>query len=143
MVGKRVPYTYHSSAAWRLASVARNAMIGFGHSIPFRMVGESATRPGNIGPPIMNNLFRLFIAAAVLTLAAGPASSADSLSETQKKEVEGVIQDYLQNNPEIITKAIEVLQARKREAESSNPRRRWSPSGHGCSMTRPRPSVAI
>ncbi len=65
----------------------------------------------------MNNLFRLCIAAAVLTLAAGPASSAGSLSETQKKEVEAVIQDYLLNNPEIITKAIEVLQARQREAE--------------------------
>ncbi len=65
----------------------------------------------------MNNLFRLFIAAAVLTLAVGPASSAESLSETQKKEVEAVVQDYLLNNPEIIAKAIEVLQARKREAE--------------------------
>ena len=65
----------------------------------------------------MNNLFRHLIAAAFLTLAAGPASSAESLSETQKKEVEAVVQDYLLNNPEIITKAIEVLQARKREAE--------------------------
>ena len=78
---------------------------------------ETVSRPGNIEFGNMNNLFRLFIAAAVLTLAAGPASSAESLSATQKKEVETVIQDYLLKNPEIITKAIEVLQARKREAE--------------------------
>ncbi len=70
----------------------------------------------------MNNLFRLFITVVVLTFAAGPASSADSLSETQKKEVEAVIQDYLLKNPEIITKAIEVLQARKREAEERDSR---------------------
>ncbi len=65
----------------------------------------------------MKNLFRLVIAATVLTLAAGPVSSAESLSAAQKKEVEAVIQDYLLNNPEIITKAIEALQARQREAE--------------------------
>ncbi len=65
----------------------------------------------------MNNLFRLLITGAVLTLVAGPVSSAESLSEAQKKDVEAVIQDYLLNNPEIITKAIEVLQTRQREAE--------------------------
>lgn len=70
-----------------------------------------------MGPGNMINLFRIFIAAGILNLAAGPASSADTLSETQKKEVEAVIQDYLLKNPRIITKAIEVLQARKRGAE--------------------------
>ena len=80
-------------------------------------MAEAVSRPGNIGPGNMNKLFRLFITATVLALAAGPASSAESLSETQKKEVEAVIQDYLLKNPEIITKGIEVLQARQREAE--------------------------
>jgi protein-disulfide isomerase len=83
------------------------------------MIDETDSRPGKFGPENMNNLFRLFIAAAVLTMFTGPASSADSLSETQKKEVESVIQDYLLKNPKIITKAIEVLQARQREAEEN------------------------
>jgi len=81
------------------------------------MIDETDSRPGKIGPENMNNLFRLFIAAAILTVFTGPASTADSLSETQKKEVEAVIQDYILKNPEIITKAIAVLQTRQREAE--------------------------
>jgi protein-disulfide isomerase len=65
----------------------------------------------------MNNLFRIFSTAALLTLVGVPAFSADSLSEGQKKDVEDVIQNYLLDHPEIITKAMEVLQTRKREAE--------------------------
>ncbi len=71
----------------------------------------------------MNKLFRLFVVATVLTLASGPASLADSLSEAQKKDVEAVIQNYLLTNPEIITRAIEVLQARQRETEEQESRR--------------------
>ena len=59
----------------------------------------------------------LITAAAVLAFVAGPATSAGSLTETQKKEVEAVIQDYILKNPEIISKAIDALQARQREAE--------------------------
>ncbi len=65
----------------------------------------------------MKKLLGLITAAAVLAFVAGPATSAGSLTETQKKEVEAVIQDYLLKNPEIISKAIDALQARQREAE--------------------------
>ncbi len=85
------------------------------------MIGEATLRLGPIGPCIMKNLLRLIAAAAVI-LAAGPVSAAEPLSEAQKKAVEAVIQDYLLNNPEIITKAIEVLQARRREAEERGTR---------------------
>ena len=67
----------------------------------------------------MINLMRIFIAAAVLNLAAGPAISADSFSETQKKEIETLIQNYIMKNPEIIPQAIKVLQTREREAEEN------------------------
>ena len=65
----------------------------------------------------MKHLLRVIIASTALTFAAASVVSAESLSEAQKKEVEGVIQEYLLKNPEVITKAIEVLQARQREEE--------------------------
>ena len=65
----------------------------------------------------MINLMRIFIAAAILNLAAITASSADSFSETQKKEIETLIQNYILKNPEIITQAVKILETRVRKAE--------------------------
>jgi len=65
----------------------------------------------------MINLIWIFLAAAILNFAAGTAYSANSFSETQKKEIETLIQSYILKNPEIITQAFKVLQTREREAE--------------------------
>ena len=65
----------------------------------------------------MINLMRIFIAAAIFNLAAITASPADSFSETQKKEIETLIQNYILKNPEIITQAIKILETRVRKAE--------------------------
>jgi protein-disulfide isomerase len=65
----------------------------------------------------MKNLLRLISTIAFLIVAGTPAISAEALTDAQKKNVEAVIQNYLLENPEIITKALEVLQARKIEAE--------------------------
>ena len=65
----------------------------------------------------MKNLLRLLSTIAFLIVAGTPAISAEALTDAQKKEFEAVIQNYLLENPEIITKALEVLQARKIEAE--------------------------
>jgi protein-disulfide isomerase len=70
----------------------------------------------------MHNLFRVLVAFAIFASFADRVSAADSLSADQKKEVESIIQDYILKNPEIISKAIEVLQARQREAEERQAR---------------------
>lgn len=63
----------------------------------------------------MKNLIRII--ASALVFAIGPAFATGPLTEAHKKQIETIIQDYILDNPEIITKAITALQARQREAE--------------------------
>ena len=70
----------------------------------------------------MKTLIRMIAAVSVLVFAVGPAFAAEPLSEARKKHIETIIEDYILANPEIITKAIEVLQARQRAAEKRGTR---------------------
>jgi protein-disulfide isomerase len=48
------------------------------------------------------------------------AKDAKQFSPDQKKEIEGIIHDYIINNPEILTKAVEVLKERQYQQMQQN-----------------------
>ena len=62
----------------------------------------------------------LIAALAALSPAVVPAQTVD---ETQRKAIEGVVRDYLMKNPEVILDAIEALQQREKTAEAERARK--------------------
>ncbi len=62
--------------------------------------------------------------AATLLLPAGAAVHAadDALTESQKRAVEGVLRDYLMNNPELIVEALQAMEARQEEVQKAHRR---------------------
>jgi hypothetical protein len=59
--------------------------------------------------------FAILLAVITLLNTAG-ASTKENMSDAQKKEVEAVIQDYIQKNPEVLMRAIQNYQI-KMQAE--------------------------
>lgn len=59
----------------------------------------------------------LLTAAALLTAMSSPAAiaAADTMSDTQKKQFEQVIHDYLINNPEVLMEASQALQQKQQQ----------------------------
>lgn len=72
---------------------------------------------------LMTGLKGLRVAAGVLALtaiAAGPVSAQSAaLSDAQKKEVRGLVREYILANPEIITEAVSLLQEKEEKAKAS------------------------
>lgn len=60
----------------------------------------------------------LRIAAAALALTFAATASRAAMDDSQKKEIEGIIRDYLLANPEVLEEAFKVLQDRRDRAEA-------------------------
>lgn len=72
----------------------------------------------------ISNLRRLGRAAALITglvggIAALPVAAAAQTATTDKAAVEKIVRDYILANPEIITEALQLLQAKKKLAEAA------------------------
>ena len=68
----------------------------------------------------MTSLLRLFAATAAFLLAALlPPAAAQSISPDQRKEIEGIVKDYLVKNPEVLQEAYMELEKRQAAAEAA------------------------
>jgi protein-disulfide isomerase len=66
----------------------------------------------------MRSSFRLIVAAALVATAGLFAAHAQSISDTQRGEIERIIRDYLIKNPEVLQEAIAELEKRQAKAEA-------------------------
>ena len=68
---------------------------------------------------LVNRLIATFALALALALAApaDQSKAAGQFSVEQSQEIEGIIRDYLLNHPEVITDALQKLQAQQQQAE--------------------------
>jgi protein-disulfide isomerase len=60
-----------------------------------------------------------WLAAVLLVVAPGGASTQEALTPEQKRAVEGVVREYLLSNPEIVRDALIELQRRQEEAQQA------------------------
>lgn len=59
------------------------------------------------------------IAALVMTLDAAPVRAGETLSPDQEKAIEKLVEQYILDNPEVLIRAIDRLQAKRRAAEQA------------------------
>ncbi len=64
-------------------------------------------------------IFSLLIAALLVVFGLGPAVAQSTMSPAEKQAIEGVVKDYLLNNPEVIIEAIQSLRERE-ERDKAN-----------------------
>ena len=73
---------------------------------------------------LSKTIYSAFLAAVITLLNITGASAKENMSDAQRKEVEAVVQDYIQKNPEVLMRAIQTyqikMQAEKRKRAKKN-----------------------
>ncbi len=64
----------------------------------------------------------MLVASATFPVMAGAATPASTVPDAQREQIEAVIRDYLERNPEVVQKALETIQQRDEEARQKHQR---------------------
>jgi protein-disulfide isomerase len=66
---------------------------------------------------LSRTIYSAFLIAAITLFSVAGASAEESMSDTRKKEVEAVLQEYILKNPEVLMRAIQTYQVQKQAAK--------------------------
>ena len=66
---------------------------------------------------LSRTIYSAFLIAAITLFSVAGTSAEESMSDTRKKEVEAVLQEYILKNPEVLMRAIQTYQVQKQAAK--------------------------